>query len=80
MFTIEKLAARIPEISAAAGRARIPIADIVTCVAPGPVAQSAMAPPPPPADPAWRRLAPGERWSGAPGADHPRSTGARVVG
>ena len=69
MFTIEKLAARIPEISAAAVRARFPIADVVTCVAPGPVAQSAMAPPPPPADPAWRRLAPGERWSGAPGAD-----------
>lgn len=69
MFTIEKLAARIPEISAAAVRARFPIADVVTCVAPGPVAQSAMAPPPPPADPAWRRLAPGERWGGAPGAD-----------
>lgn len=69
MFTIEKLSARIPEIIAAAVRDRSPIDGVATAVAPGPVAQSAMAPPPAADDPAWHPLAVRELWGGPPGGD-----------
>lgn len=68
-LTFAKLKRRIPEIMTAAVRATLPLDNIMTCIAPGPVAASTMAPPSPPDDPAWRLLRPGERWGGAPGAD-----------
>jgi alpha-mannosidase len=67
-LTLEKLTARIPEITAAAVRDSRPIAAVQFCVAPGPVAASAMAPPPSPDDPVWAPLRPGDRWGGPPGA------------
>jgi alpha-mannosidase len=68
-FSLEKLNARVPEISGAAVRAVQPIEMVFTCVAPGAVAASAMAPAPPADAPGWAALRPGERWGGAPGAD-----------
>lgn len=67
-LTRAKLQQRIPQIIAAAVRAAHPV-EVQTCAAPGPVAAAAMAPPPPAADPAWRPLAPGAGWGGAPGVD-----------
>lgn len=66
-FTLDKLKARIPEIIAAAVRASRPIDEVLFCVAPGPVAASAMAPPPPP-DAGWAPIRPGDRWGGPPGS------------
>jgi alpha-mannosidase len=69
LFTIEKLKARVPEIAGAAVRAVRLVDDVFTAAAPGPVAESTMAPAPPADAPAWRPLRRGERWGGAPGAD-----------
>lgn len=69
MFTLEKLRARIPAIAEAAVRVSSPIADLQTCAAPGPVAESTMAPAPAPDYAGWQPLAAGQPWGGAPGAD-----------
>jgi len=66
-FTLEKLTARIPEIVAAAIRDSRPLDDVQCCMAPGPVAESAMAPPPPESA-GWAPIRPGELWGGPPGA------------
>jgi alpha-mannosidase len=66
-FTADKLAVRIPEIIAAAVRATHPLQDAWTCPAPGSLAASAMAPPPPADAPGWRPLRPGALWGGPPG-------------
>ncbi len=67
-LTLEKLNARIPELSAAAIRASLPLHDVRFCAAPGPVAASSMAPPPPADSADWAPLRRGELWGGAPGA------------
>lgn len=58
---------RIPEILAAAVRERAPIAEVWTCPGPGDRDAAAMGAPPPPDNPAWQRITPGERWGMAPG-------------
>ena len=68
-LTLEKLKARAPEITTAAVRAELPLDHVLACVAPGPVAESAMAPAPPADGPGWAPLRPGGRWGVAPGAD-----------
>ncbi len=68
LFTLEKLTARIPEIIAAAVRESRPLDAVELCVAPGPVAASAMAPPPPPDAPGWAPFRRGELWGGPPGS------------
>src|SRR5258708_36375872 len=68
-FTPEKLKARLPEIVAASVRASQPVGGVMTCIAPGPVAESAMAGPPPATAPGWMRLNVGERWGARPGSD-----------
>jgi alpha-mannosidase len=74
LLTLEKLTARIPEIVAAAVRASRPLVDVQFCIAPGPVAASAMAPPPPPDATDWAPIRPGDLWGGPPG-----STAATVL-
>jgi alpha-mannosidase len=68
-LTLEKLKARAPEIITAATRASQPLDNVLTCIAPGPVAESTMALPPAVDDPGWTPLRRSERWGGAPGAD-----------
>jgi len=68
-FTLEKLKARVPEIASAAVRAVRPIDGVFTVIAPGPVAESTMAPAPPADAPGWEPLRTGQPWGGAPGAD-----------
>lgn len=68
VFTLEKLKVRIPELIAAAIRDTQPLSHVQTCAAPGPVAESAMAPLPDNAA-AWQPLAIGELWGGLPGQD-----------
>jgi len=69
LLTLEKLKARVPDLVGAAVRAARPIDGVLTVVAPGPVAESAMAPAPPVDAPGWEPLAVGQPWGGAPGAD-----------
>src|SRR5437763_1408972 len=68
-WTIEKLKARIPEIADAATLEARRIDEVLTCVAPGAVAESAMAAPPPAEASGWSPLKIGERWGFRPGAD-----------
>jgi len=68
-FTLEKLKARLPEIVAASVRDSQPVGGVMTCVAPGPLAESAMAAPPPANAPGWMPLKLGERWGARPGSD-----------
>jgi alpha-mannosidase len=68
LLTLEKLQARLPEITAAAVRASRPIDNVLFCVAPGPVTASAMAPPPPLDAADWLPIRVGDHWGGPPGA------------
>lgn len=69
VFTIEKLKLRIPDVIAAATRATQTIELVRACIAPGAVAESAMAPPPPADAPDWKPLRIGERWGEHPAVD-----------
>src|SRR5437773_2563912 len=69
LLTLDKLKARVPEIIAAAIRATRPLDHVLTCAAPGDIAESAMAGPPTADAPGWRPLRCGERWGLAPGVD-----------
>lgn len=68
LFTLDKLSLRISEIVAAAVRASRPIDHVLFCTAPGPLAASAMAPPPPADAAIWRPIRPGDHWGGPPGS------------
>src|SRR5690349_5757129 len=65
-WTREKLKLRVPDVIAAAVRASLPL-DVQTCIAPGAVADNAMAPAP--ANANWTPLRAGQRWGMKPGAD-----------
>src|SRR5258706_14140591 len=68
-WTIEKLKMRIPEIAAAAVQDSHRIDVVLTCVAPGAPAESAMSAPPPVEAEGWTPVRIGERWGVRPGAD-----------